>query len=53
MIVATNDDSEQVDDLTAEELAELDAAIAEADADDIEIAHEAVLAELSSIIANR
>jgi len=49
--VAANDGDPECD-LAPGELAELDAAIAEADADDRVIPHDAVLAELDRIIAN-
>lgn len=51
--VAANDDREQKCELSPEELADLDAAIAEADADDTVIPHDVVLAKLDQIIANR
>jgi len=51
--VAANDDREAECEVSAEELAELDAAITEADADETVIPHETVLAELDRIIASR
>jgi hypothetical protein len=50
--VEADDDRENERELSAEELAELDAAVAEADADDTLIPHETVLAELDRIVAN-
>ena len=50
--VAANDADDESG-LSPGELAELDAAITEADADDTVIPHEVVLAELDRIIANR
>jgi hypothetical protein len=51
--VAANGERETECELSAEELAELDAAISEADADETIIPHESVLAEPGQIIANR
>jgi len=47
-----DDDREDECELSDGELAELDAAIAEADADETAVPHAAVLAELDRIIAN-
>ena len=51
-VVANDSDSEPDCDLAPDELAELDAAIADADADDRVISHDAVLAELDRILAH-
>lgn len=51
--VAANDDRDPEHELSADELAEVDEAVAEADADETVISNDDVLAELDQIIATR